>query len=195
MRRFALAASVTTHCCHDVIKWKHFPRYWPFVRGMHRSPVNSPHKGQWRWAVMFSMICPWLKGCINNGEAGDLRRQRLHYDVTVMTFEHPVQNGMQVCIINDTANEYHLWYIKQNKHMLFLWLGGYIIGVDRFGNYYQLFSICLYWGCDMINIKVESTDILAQPSRKREPCAQSMWYTTQIVSGVELKNINLLLSV
>ena len=33
----------------DVIKWKHFPRYWPFVRGIHRSPVNSPHKGQWRW--------------------------------------------------------------------------------------------------------------------------------------------------
>ena len=28
----------------DVIKWKHFPRYWPFVRGIHRSPVNSPHK-------------------------------------------------------------------------------------------------------------------------------------------------------
>ena len=34
----------------DVIKWKHFPRYWPFVRGIHRSPVNSPHKGQWRRA-------------------------------------------------------------------------------------------------------------------------------------------------
>ena len=31
----------------DVIKWKHFPRYWPFVRGIHRSPVNSPHK----WSV------------------------------------------------------------------------------------------------------------------------------------------------
>ena len=31
----------------DVIKWKHFPRYWPFVRGIHRSPVESPHKGQW----------------------------------------------------------------------------------------------------------------------------------------------------
>ena len=27
----------------DVIKWKHFPRYWPFVRGIPRSPVNSPH--------------------------------------------------------------------------------------------------------------------------------------------------------
>ena len=30
----------------DIIKWKHFSRYWPFVRGIHRSPVNSPHKGQ-----------------------------------------------------------------------------------------------------------------------------------------------------
>ena len=30
----------------DVIKWKYFPRYWPFVREIHRSPVNFPHKGQ-----------------------------------------------------------------------------------------------------------------------------------------------------
>ena len=42
---------------NDVIKWQHFPRYWPFVRGIHRSPVNSPHKGQWRGALMFSFIC------------------------------------------------------------------------------------------------------------------------------------------
>ena len=41
----------------DVIKWKHFPRYWPFVRGIHRSPVNSPHKGQWHGALMFSLMC------------------------------------------------------------------------------------------------------------------------------------------
>ena len=45
----------------DVIKWKHFPRYWPFVRGIHRSPVNSPHKGQWRGALMFSLICVWIR--------------------------------------------------------------------------------------------------------------------------------------
>ena len=33
---------------HDnVIKWKHFPHYWPFVRLIHRSPVNSPSKGRW----------------------------------------------------------------------------------------------------------------------------------------------------
>ena len=69
---------------NDVIKWKHFPRYWPFVRGIHRSPVNSPHKGQWRGALMFSLICVWINDWVSNREAGDLRRYRAHYDVTVM---------------------------------------------------------------------------------------------------------------
>ena len=56
------------HCCRsddDVIKWKHFPRYWPFVP--------------------FSLICVWMNGCVNNREAGDLRRYRAHYDVIVMS--------------------------------------------------------------------------------------------------------------
>ena len=44
----------------DVIKWKHFPCYWPFVRGIHRSPVNSPHECQWRRTLMFSLICAWI---------------------------------------------------------------------------------------------------------------------------------------
>ena len=69
----------------DVIKWKHFPRYWPFVRGIHRSPVNSPHKGQWRGVLMFSLICARISGWANSREAGDLRRHRAHYDVIVMT--------------------------------------------------------------------------------------------------------------
>ena len=68
----------------DVIKWKHFPRYWPFVRGIHRSPVNSPHKGQWRGALMFSLMCARINSWVNNREAGDLRRYRHHYDVIVM---------------------------------------------------------------------------------------------------------------
>ena len=69
-----------------VIKWKHFPRYWPFVRGIHRSPVNSPHKGQWPGASMFSLICVWINGWVNNREAGDLRHYRGHYDVTVIMY-------------------------------------------------------------------------------------------------------------
>ena len=55
----------------DVINWKHFPRYWPFVRGIHRSPVNSLHKGQWRGALMFSLICAWINGSVNNHEANE----------------------------------------------------------------------------------------------------------------------------
>ena len=70
----------------DVIKWKHFPRYWPFVRGIHRPPVNSPHKGQWRGALMFTLICVWINGCVNNREAGDLRRYCAHYGVKVMPY-------------------------------------------------------------------------------------------------------------
>ena len=72
--------------CHDdVIKWKHFPRNWPFVRKIHRSPVNFPHKGQWRGALMFSLIYVWINDWANNREAGDLRRQHGHYDVIVMS--------------------------------------------------------------------------------------------------------------
>ena len=70
-------------CVHDdVIKWKHFPRYWPFVRGIHR--VNSPHKGQWHGALVFALICVWIDGWVRTREAGDSRCYRAHYDVTVM---------------------------------------------------------------------------------------------------------------
>ena len=48
------------------------------------APVNSPHKGQWRGALMITLICVWINGCINNREAGDLRRYCAHYGVTVM---------------------------------------------------------------------------------------------------------------
>ena len=71
----------------DVIKWKHFRRNWPFVREIHRSPVNFPHKGQWRGALMFSLIYAWINDWVNNREAGDLRRQHGHYDVIVMPNE------------------------------------------------------------------------------------------------------------
>ena len=63
----------------DVIKWQHFPRYWPFVWGIHRSSVNSPYKGQWHRASMFSLICAWINGRVNNR----------HYVVTVMSPDRP----------------------------------------------------------------------------------------------------------
>ena len=69
----------------DVIKSKHFP---PFVRGIQRSSMDSPHKGQWHGALMFSLICVWINGWVNSREAGDLRRYRTHCDVTVMVDRH-----------------------------------------------------------------------------------------------------------
>ena len=68
----------------DVIKWKHFPRYWPFVWGIHLSLVNSLHKGQWCRALMFSLIFAWMNGWVNTREAGDLKCHCAHYDVTEM---------------------------------------------------------------------------------------------------------------
>ena len=69
----------------DVIKWKHFPRNCPLC-GEFTGPGEFPHKGQWRGALMFSLICAWIKGWVNNREAGDLRRHRGHYDVNVMWY-------------------------------------------------------------------------------------------------------------
>ena len=55
--QLVLSIGVVERNHDDVIKWKHFPRYWPFVRGISRTAVDSLHKDQWRGALMFSLIC------------------------------------------------------------------------------------------------------------------------------------------
>ena len=84
-RRILYKKWVSRAVTHDaVLKWKHFSCYWPFVRGIYRSPMNAPYKGQWRGDLILSLICVWINGWVNHHEAGDLRRYRAHYDVTVM---------------------------------------------------------------------------------------------------------------
>ena len=102
----------------DVIKWKHFPRNWPFVRGIHRSLVNSPHKGQWRGALMFSLICVWINGWVNNREAGDLRRHRDNYDVNVMI------SSIRICPIwyGLSTNQFYCIYLNNNDTHSVIWL-------------------------------------------------------------------------
>ena len=68
----------------DVIKWKYFRYYWSFVSGIHQSPVNLPHKGQWCGASIFSLICAWIYTWVNSREACDLRCHHPHYDIMVM---------------------------------------------------------------------------------------------------------------
>ena len=75
----------------DITSWDvmtssngNFLRYWPCVRGIHRWQVDSPHKGEWLGALMFSLICAWTNGWANNRDAGDFRYHCAHYKITVI---------------------------------------------------------------------------------------------------------------
>ena len=74
--------------CDIIAWWRHqmetFSALLALCAGNSPVPVNSPHKGQWRGALMISLICVRINDWVNNREAGDLRRHRGHYDVSVM---------------------------------------------------------------------------------------------------------------
>ena len=95
---------------------KHFPRYWPFVRGIHLSSVNSLHKGQWRRALMFSLINARINGWVNNREDGDLRRHRAYYDAIVMLRWLP--NCKAALLLKQTTSWSRIWEI---------WLDGLLL--------------------------------------------------------------------
>ena len=92
LRKMHTVRDFGTH--DDAVKWEHYLRYWPFVRGIQRSTVNSPHKCQWRRALKLSLIRAWLNGWVNNREAGDLRRHRAHYGVPVMGDLYVIHLGL-----------------------------------------------------------------------------------------------------
>ena len=94
----------------DVIQWKHFPRYWPFVRGNHRSPMDTPHKGQWLGALMLSLFCAWANGWANNRGAVDLRGHRAHYDATNAFPER------------ESNHYFDLWWHSSPRFLGHIWL-------------------------------------------------------------------------
>ena len=114
--RFHLRVTVLDLQMHDdVIKWKHFPRYWSYERGIHRSPVNFPHNGQWRRALMFSLVCVWTNGWDNNRDAGDLRRHCAHYHVAVMVLRWPYTLKQAPY----TSHAYtSIWYLQPSQSEL-----------------------------------------------------------------------------
>ena len=83
-----------SQCCRGISWWRHqmetFSALLALCAGNSPVPLNSPHKGQWRRALMFSLICAWINDWVSNREAGDLRRHCGHYDVNVI---------FQVCFI------------------------------------------------------------------------------------------------
>ena len=93
----------------DVIKWKHFPRDWPFVRGI---TGEFPSQSQRRGALMFSLICAWTNGWTNNRDAGDLRRHRTYYDVTGLPVPTPTFTDTTVSL---DVNITHITHISKKQ--------------------------------------------------------------------------------
>ena len=113
----------------NVTWWRHqmetFSALLAICTGIHRSPVNSPHKGQWCGALMFSLICVWINGWVNNREAGDLRRYHDHCDFIDMSkliivysaqSNNPEQWG--VVVVKSHLNLTQRWEIT--PHLLWL---------------------------------------------------------------------------
>ena len=80
----------------DVIKYNTtFCALLDLCAGNSPVPVNCPHKGQWRGALMFYLICAWINSWVYNRGAGNLRRHRAHYDIIVMVIKKP--SGVNIC--------------------------------------------------------------------------------------------------
>ena len=81
------------------------------MRGIHRSLVDSPHKGEWRGALMFSLICASTNSWTNNWDTGDLRCHCTHYDVTEIYIpvwetkflDYSPQNRCPLCSIQNST--------------------------------------------------------------------------------------------
>ena len=74
-------------------------------------PVNSPHKGQWRGALMFSLICARINDWVSNREAGDLRRHRGHYYFDVIMTTMASQITSQTQTIETHSTKRRMWTI------------------------------------------------------------------------------------
>ena len=118
----------------DVIKWKHFPRYCPFVRGIHRWPVNSPHKAQWRGALMFSLICALNK--------------RLSKQSWGWWFETPSRSSWRHCNVQKSSFPPVVWCspnLMQHIIRTFGWLGPRFNIKMVFGIPYWYDQMMVFW--------------------------------------------------
>ena len=127
----------------DVIEWKHFMLYWSFVWGIHWSMVNSPHKGQWRGALMFSLIYVWINGWVNNREAGDLRCHRTHYDITVMSKKTSELHVAGLCEGNSPVTSEFPAQMASNTENVSIWWCHHAIYIDVINPYHLIYGIVL----------------------------------------------------
>ena len=136
--------------------WRHqmetFSELLAICAGNSPAPANSPHIGQWRGALMFSLICVWINGWVNNREAGDLRRYRAHYDVTVMInewerkqhrwrrlyFNNLVVATQILSCARDTSTHveriivYHTYALQGHNNFIATWVFSDSINIDSY---------------------------------------------------------------
>ena len=108
-----LAATLGSVWCFAVSWWRHqmetFSALLAICAG--NSPVTGKflaHTGQWHGPLMFSLIWAWMDGWVNNGEAGDLRRYRAHYDAIAM-----------MCLFTP-VRQFFVWILKYDMKCV-LW--------------------------------------------------------------------------
>ena len=98
--------------------WRHqmetFSALLALCAGNSPVPVNSPHKGQWRGALVFSLICARINDWVNNREAGDLRRHRGHYDVSVMLNQQMTAHNWLPIPLTEAC-----WWLP--AHIMYIW--------------------------------------------------------------------------
>ena len=113
----------------DVIKCRPFPRYWPFMRKIHR----LPHKGQWRRALVFSLICVWTNDWVNN--RGGLLWSHYHG------------------VLAD-GNAYH-WFLRSENVLYNRWR--FIVHME-FGSYIRNGTVAKLSGCIISKVFISWAD-------------------------------------
>ena len=116
---------------YDVIKWKHLPRYWTFVRGIHRSPVNFHTKAS-DVEIWYFLWSAWINNWVNNREAGDLIHHRAHYDIIVMLdgMRHFPRQRILSCGVRLWLILHLLWLHLVYEPKIHPWLITEAIGVN-----------------------------------------------------------------
>ena len=71
--------------------------------------------GQWRWALMLSLMCAWTIALANSRDDGDLRHHGAHYDAIVMTWALPMIQKIQHLLINKLSS-------KSLKMLVLTWI-------------------------------------------------------------------------
>ena len=117
--RVVLQARVAVWSHDDVIKWKHLPRYWPFVWEF-TGPGEFPAQRPVTRSFDGFFTCAWITDWVNYREAGDLRRYRAHYDVTVMRAVSRRQSGAHKILVTGWHVCKHVYEIhKKHSHVPF----------------------------------------------------------------------------